>query len=337
MDPSIQGLLPKIRLALDADAVDSPRQAAARESATEIAPVMAAIREAMEKDERLFANEDEVLAKQVREALPRLVDRVVGALKDARTRLQQEAPWALAPLESELDLLSPLGKGRQELAHTQYLTYLMDSKKPHGLGVAVLREFFRLLGRLIPGEDSFEILSRRTEDSEQRLRAVRVSSEERVESGQFSAQTTEARRCDVWIELVEEGRSLFVVIENKVDAGEHGDQLSAYEGAVWQRARARRHLNFEARLIFLTPDGRPPGDEVDKKLWIPISYRQLACVLAHASRDAPEPGRSMLVLYTASILRHVLGVPARGEALDCVRQHPFMRDVLDSLTTGAPT
>ena len=166
---------------------------------------------------------------------------------------------------------------------------------------------------------------------------MRVSSEERVEAGQFTAHAPEARRCDVWIELVEEGRSLFVVIENKVDAGEHGDQLSAYEGAVWQRARARRHLNFEARLIFLTPDGRPPGDEVDKKLWIPISYRQLACALACAGRDAPEPGRSMLMLYTASILRHVLGIPASGESLDRVRQYPFMRDVLDSLSTGTPS
>jgi PD-(D/E)XK nuclease superfamily protein len=333
VDPSVEGLLPKIRLALDADA-SGPVGGAARESAAELAPLVAAVREALEKDDRLFANEDESIAKQVAAKLPQLVERVSRELADTRSRLVKEAPWALAPLDSELDLLSPLGKGRQETAHTLYLAYLMDSRRPHGLGVAVLREFFRLLGKLIPGEDSFEILSRRTEDSEQRLKAVRVSAEEIVEAEHLSADAHESRRCDIWIELVEEGRSLFVVIENKVDAGEHGDQLSAYEGAVWQRARARRHLSFDARLIFLTPDGRPPGDEADKKLWIPISYRQLAAVLVCASREAPEPGRSMLVLYTASILRKVLDIPAKAEGVDGVRQLPFMRDVLEFMTVG---
>jgi len=304
------------------------------ESAAELEPLVAAVREALEKDEKLFADEDVSIAQQVAAALPRLVERVSKELAETRDRLVKEAPWALASLDSELDLLSPLGKGRQETAHTLYLAYLMDSRRPHGLGVAVLRELFRLLGKLIPGEDTFEILSRKSDDSEQRLRAIRVSAEEVVEAEHLTERALESRRCDIWIELVEEGRSLFVVIENKVDAGEHGDQLSAYEGAVWQRARARRHLNFEARLIFLTPDGRPPGDEADKKLWIPISYRQLAVVLACASRDAPEPGRSLLMLYTASILRKVLDIPAKAEGVDRVRQLPFMREVLESLTTG---
>lgn len=290
VDPSLRGLFPRIREAVEADAATIVATQS-EPPKLEIATLIASIRDAFEKDERLFADEDALIAKQVSEAIPRLVNGISAAFEEARRRLLDAAPWALAPLESELDLLSPLGRARQETAHTQFLAWLMDCRHPHGLGVTVLREFFRLLGQVIPGEDSFEALSRPTEEDERRLRSVRVSAEEVVEAGHAQPNTGESRRCDVWIELVEEGRSLIVVIENKVDAGEHGDQLSAYEGAVWQRARLRRHLNFEARLVFLTPEGRSPGDEADKKLWTPISYRQLACALARASNGIDPPPR----------------------------------------------
>ncbi|MBL8921367.1 MAG: PD-(D/E)XK nuclease family protein [Myxococcaceae bacterium] len=337
MDPSLQALLPRIREAVGADTpTREPTEAEARAEAIDKSKLFGAVRDALKADDRLFASEDALIASQVSSAIPRIVAAVTSAIESARQRMEAEAPWALFALESELDLLSPLKKERQETAHTLYLAYFLDSRKPHGLGTRVLRELCSLIGQTIPGEDTFEALGRPGEDNERRLRGIRVSAEEVVGVGHAESGGPDSRRCDVWMELFEEARSLIVVIENKVDAGEHGDQLSAYESAVWERARLRRHLNFEARLIFLTPDGRPPGDVADKRLWTPLSYRQLAVALARASRDAPEPGRSMLTLYIATILRHVLKIPSGGLGLERIGQLKYMSDVLNSLP-GAPS
>jgi hypothetical protein len=326
MDASLQQLLPKIREAISLDKIEPP--VSVSPSLVDLIPE---IRQALARDDVLVAEDDRALSERVAALLPKLDEKISAAYEEARARVTREASWALPPLEWEVDLLSALGKGRVETAHTQCLAYLMDPKQRHGLGVSVLREFFALLGRVIPGEDAFELLARETEDNARRLRTMRVSAEDVMEAPSKGGHGEPlACRCDVWIELLEEGKSLFVVIENKIDAGEHGDQLSNYESAVWQRARARRHLNFEARLVFLTPDGRPPDGAADKALWLPISYRQLAGALTRAAREAPEPGRTLLLLYVSSILRHVLRIPARPDGVERARQLGFMNEILNA-------
>ncbi|MCC6810049.1 MAG: PD-(D/E)XK nuclease family protein [Deltaproteobacteria bacterium] len=142
-----------------------------------------------------------------------------------------------------------------------------------GLVPGLSKEFFALLGRLIPGEDVFERISKDGEENNERLRRVHVFAERGVEAPADHGNAITERRCDIWLELIEEGRSIVVVIENKIDAGEHGAQLSAYEQAVWQWARQNRRLSFEAKLVFLTPDGRPPDGQSDQQLWVAMGTR----------------------------------------------------------------
>jgi hypothetical protein len=205
---------------------------------------------------------------------------------------------------------------------------LLDSRGAHGLGVRVLREFFRLLGRLIPGEDIFERLGNGTPENDERLRHVGVTAEHVVEAPFEAGTTTEERRCDLWLELLEEGHALVVVIENKIDAGEHDEQLASYERAVWKWARDRRQNSFEQRLMFLTPDGRAPDGVNDHPAWLPVSYRQLAAALAHAARDAPEPGRTFVSLYLSTILKTILGIGPETEDLNFVRHLTYMNELL---------
>jgi len=327
MEAALEQLLPQVRAALTHDRTEVPQ------IDTSLNDFLPKVLDALKKDEAASGEDDERIATQVSELLPRLRERIKQAHTDARSRIERDHPWALVPLDWTLDLLTPLGKAHSEITHTQCLACLLDHRAPHGLGIRVLKEFFALLGRLVPGEDVFERLSKETEESNERLRNVRVYAERCVEAPAERGDDITERRCDIWLELIEEGRSVVVVIENKIDAGEHAAQLSAYEQALWQWARQNRRLSFEAKLIFLTPEGRPPDGKADQQLWVAMGYKELAAALVQAGRDAPEPGRTFLMLYVSTILKEVLGVTARVDEVDSVKQLPFMHAVIDQ---GAP-
>jgi hypothetical protein len=312
-------LLPEIRAALSHDDVAPPG---------DLRLLVPSIREALASDEAATSKEDFSLATQISDALPRVTARLRHAYDDARCQLEHDARWTLEPLDWRADLLAAVGKARSEVTHTLCLAHLLDSRGAHGLGVRVLRELSRLLGRLIPGEDIFERLGNGTPESDERLRRVRVTAEHIVEAPFESGTTTEERRCDLWLELLEEGHALVVVIENKIDAGEHDEQLASYERAVWKWARDRRRNSFEQRLVFLTPDGRAPDGVNDHPAWLPISYQQLAATIARATRDAPEPGRTFASLYVSTILKSILGITPDIADLNFVRHLAYLNEVI---------
>jgi len=303
-------LIPKIRQALESDHKGHL-------PAISLATLMPRIRAALKHD-GTAAETDLQLATQMRAAIPRLTQRISDRHESSRRQLSSDSAWALTALDWQADLLSPLGKKLHEPTHTRMLAFFLDPRQSHGLGVRVLREFFALLGRLIPGPDRFEDLAREADDNTETLRRVRVEPE-RVASGEGGREC----RCDLWLELEDSVRSLIVIVENKINSGEHDNQLASYEEAFWSRGRERRRLNLDGKLVFLTPDGRLPDQEYDQKLWMPMSYLQLAATLARATRDAPEPGRTLLNLYISSILKFVIKIPASAQGLERLRQLPF--------------
>lgn len=323
MEPAITQLLPLVREALDLDAASRPGPIAG-----DLAALLPAVRDALRADDTSTLQEEAALASRVAELLPRLAERLRGIYADTRGRVEKAYPWTLPPMDWSMDLLSGMAKERSEVTHTQCLAYLLDAKAPHGLGPRVLRELFRLLGRLIPGEDVFERLGADDEDARERLPHVRVFAEQVVEAPIGNSTMLEERRCDLWLELVEERSALVVVIENKIDAGEHDDQLASYEQAVWKWARQHRCNTFEQRLVLLTPDGRAPEGTADHDAWLAVSYKQLAAALAHAARDAPEPGRTFLYLYVSTILKAVLGVASEATETDLVRRLPYLNEII---------
>jgi hypothetical protein len=324
MDTALSALMTQIKSALAAEGT----KAAPKHDLEALRDLLPTIRTSLHHDDVDLNADDTRIAARVAMVLPNLHDRLKQSHLDARTQLERDYPAALQPLFWDLDLLGPLGRARSEVSHTQCLAYLLDHRESHGLGVRVLREFFALMGRVIPGEDAFEQLGKNTEENNERLRRVRVFAEHCVDSGSGRGGSADDRRCDVWLELVEENRAMVVVIENKIDAGEHSAQLSSYEQALWQAARRLRKLSFEAKLIFLTPDGRQPEGQFDQSVWLPIGYRQIAAAFAHASRDAAEPGRTFLQTYVSTILKNILGVTPRMDDAEFVRQLPYMNEVI---------
>lgn len=287
------------------------------------------VRAALEADRALSGRDDAMLATAVNEAFPRLRARLREQHDDARAQIERDFPWALSALDWDADLLGGLGKERSEVSHTRFLAYLLDSRASHGLGIRPLRELFRLLARLIPGDHTFARLSGDADDAAERLRRVRVIAEHAVEAPAASGAGVEERRCDIWLELVEEGHALVVVIENKVDAGEHDEQLASYEQAVWKWAKDHRRNSFEQRLVFLTPEGRMPDGGDDHAAWLPISYTELAAALAHAARDAAEPGRTLVLLYVSTVAKWILEIPAQLDEVNFARRLAWMHEVIE--------
>ena len=55
--------------------------------------------------------------------------------------LQQELETVRKITEDDINVFSEVGLGKQEVRHSTFLARLLDPKKPHGLGNAMLKKF----------------------------------------------------------------------------------------------------------------------------------------------------------------------------------------------------
>lgn len=200
-----------------------------------------------------------------------------AAVKGQADRLIDAGLWVSGPS----DMLSVLGRQRDELMHSRLLAWLMVPTNRHGLGRRFLTGF---LDRLWPGEGL--------------LRTGQVVVDTEVtNSGPDEAGSTREARADVVIR----GQDLTLVIENKLDAGEGHEQC---ERLYW----AWTSEPGETRWVFLSPSGRTPVTTTSPAAaaaWRSMSYAQVRDVLAGAVDDAgasASAGRATATQYLASLI-----------------------------------
>jgi hypothetical protein len=188
----------------------------------------------------------------------------------------------LESLLGHFNLFGAIGVVRQELRHSDFLAFLLDPSQNHGLGDAFAK---RLLQRALAG-------GRGT-----------ASSLTPVELDTASLIQAEVRRewQNIDILLVDEPNRLAVIIENKVDSGEHSGQLIRYWDAV-----TRQYPNHRTIGLFLTPDGDTPTDE----RYVSIDYSMVCDVLdrllqSRSSTIGPEV-RLTITHYVQMLRRHVV-------------------------------
>jgi hypothetical protein len=178
------------------------------------------------------------------------------------------------------DLLSILGRQRDELTHSRIIGWLLVPTNQHGLGRRFLDAF---VSALWPG------------DALLRSGPVRVEIE-MTRSASDDVGDVRAARADI----VLSGDGVTVLIENKLDAGEQPDQC---ERLYW----AWVGEPVDTRWVFLSPTGRAPvtaTSEGARAAWRTMSYTQLRGVLASAMESAGESrslGRASVVQYFASL------------------------------------
>jgi hypothetical protein len=123
----------------------------------------------------------------------------------------------------------------EDVCHTRMLAHLLDPSASHGQGTLFLKAFLIAASR------------------HQRFVLPRGP----LEEGYWLIQKEFfAGAVDGYIDLlIENARKRYLlVVENKIDSGEHGDQRTRYRN--WMETN---RPSYECRqLVYLTPDGRPP-------------------------------------------------------------------------------
>lgn len=188
------------------------------------------------------------------------------------------------PAFGQISLLSSLGLGQREVAHTQTLSWLLEPDNPHGLEQAPMAALLDELGVLPPGAS---------------LRVDRVHAEHSVpisKSGTLG-------RLDIYAQGRFEGDETpatdwQLAVEAKVGASERDSQLSDYEG--WLLQQERQTIG-----VYLTPHGSNPKTGRAIK-WEVLSFERLAAVLWRACRGLPDgDGKTFLRFYLTGVLRDV--------------------------------
>jgi hypothetical protein len=207
------------------------------------------------------------------------VDRF-RALKAEADALIAAGRWASGPS----DMLSVLGRSRDELMHSRLIAWLFVPTNRHGLGRRLLLQFVDALW-----------------PDEQLLRSgiVDIETEESGSAIDELGQLREARA-----DIVVRGEGVTIVIENKLDAGEQPDQC---ERLYWGWAAQ----TGDARYVFLTPSGRAPTttrSAAAAAAWRSMSYAKLRDILAatlNAPGARPGAGRPTAEQYLSTLMASV--------------------------------
>src|SRR3990172_5045213 len=159
----------------------------------------------------------------------------------------------LEGLLSEFNIFEAMRAERTEIRHSDFLAFLLDPSRPHGLGDLVLKTILQNVlkakGDYPPGVTPVDL------DSWD-MTAATVSREE--------------WNIDILVRYENSGRRVIVIIENKIDSSEHSGQLRRYYDGI-------ATTNPEAQIIavYLTPEGDRPTDD----RFLPLDYGGVAKVL----------------------------------------------------------
>ena len=190
----------------------------------------------------------------------------------------------LETLLNQFNIFEAVGMVRQEIRHSHFLAFLLSPAASHHLDDIFLKTFLKQL--------------------------LLESSNATVSPTEIDAANlldTEVRRewKNIDILLVSPGSRMVCAIENKVDSGEHSNQLQRYRQTVQQEFPDYRQI-----LIFLTPRGRMPQSKADQAHWLLCSYRKIADMInavcdLHRSTLQPEVC-TLMQHYSTLINRHLM-------------------------------
>ncbi len=214
----------------------------------------------------------------------------------------------LEALLAEFNIFEAIGAVRQELRHSDFLSFLLDPSQNHGLGDAFLKRFLKHV--VIRAADS-------------PVSAVEID----VADMQHAVVMREWRNIDILVR--DDENRLVCAIENKLGSREHSGQLSRYHDVV-----TREFPDYRALFIYLTPEGDVPSDEA----YIPMSYGEIADLVdivreVHESTLGADVS-TLMKHYTAMLRRHIVSDSEIAEL--CRRIYRRHKQALDLIFEYRP-
>ena len=179
----------------------------------------------------------------------------------------------LEGLLSKFNLFEAVGVVRHELRHSDFLAFLLDPSRNHGLGVAFLSAF---------------------------LQAVRLPTLD-LDTLNLSHAYVFREWHHIDILVLDDINHLAVIIENKVDTGEHSDQLNRYQVDFYSH-----YPGYKAMALYLTPDGdKPSSDDYHA-----VSYTLVCEVIEKIAQNHRATLDSEIVIvlehYAQMLRRHIV-------------------------------
>lgn len=234
----------------------------------------------------------------------------------------------LEALLDQFNIFEAIGVVRQELRHSDFLAFLLDPQENHGLGDTFVK---RLLQQVLMF----------TPDVSAPVTPVELSL---WDLGGMEVQR-EWQRIDIF--LMDEQNRLAIIVENKVDTGEHSDQLQRYYETVRQH-----YPDYKVISLYLTP----AGDEPSHEAYLPLSYG-LVCEVLDSLADSQlsvlnTDLQILITHYTGMLRRHIVGdseiarlsrqiYRKHQRAIDLIYEHrpdiqAEIRAILDDLINNDP-
>lgn len=210
-----------------------------------------------------------------------------------------------------------MGMVRQEIRHSNFLSYILDPARPHGLDDLILRAFLqKLCNRPNDRAAWYDVL----EDEKETLTAQVYRERDNI---------------DILIVVPQTGRKgLVVAVELKIDAEERYNQLADYEGKVRRRYPDR---DWDHMFCFLTPKGREPTT-FGGASWHAVSFAELFKAMDCAPIGSTGEGVKLLGYYQAMMRRHGMADETDNEDLRKATETVWAehREVLEYLIDHRP-
>lgn len=189
---------------------------------------------------------------------------------------------SLESATSGFNIFEAFGAVRREIRHSDFLGFLLDPNEAHGLSSDFLRAF------LI--------------DATTLNKTISPLSPLDIDLLELS-ETDSAREWEnIDILLISKRAKFACAIENKVDSGEHSNQLARYKSRLEIEYPDYQHL-----FIFLSPTGEGPIEDED---WLPYSYSDVHRVLSEliraSERNISEDVMMALEHYLELVGRHLM-------------------------------
>lgn len=234
----------------------------------------------------------------------------------------------LESLLGQFNFFEAIGAVRQELRHSDFLGFLLDPSRNHGLG----DEFARMLLQKVLGSSP--------------ARGLPVSL---IDLAVWNLEEIEVYRewQNIDLLLLDHVNRFAVVIENKIGSGERSGQLQRYRLTI-----AEQYPDLKLVCIFLTPDGDQPSDEN----YLAADYSTVCEIveklIEKRGTTLGSDVRTLLAHYAQMLRRHIMSESEIAElcrriyrkhrvALDLIFEHrpdqqAVIRDILVNLIEGEP-
>lgn len=234
--------------------------------------------------------------------------------KKLESFVQDEDLEKLEKIVNEFNIFKALNIIKEEIRHSNFLSWLLDPQENHGLSDYFLKLFLK------------RVCSKARDLGNEAPSVVDIDT--------WDCSETEILRefQNIDILIKDEKNNFVCAIENKIETKEHSEQLSRYKKFV-----DNEFPKFRKVFVFLTPEGDIPSDPSDQS-YIPLKYSEVnesIKYLLSAKDDSLNEIIKYFILHYNKILERYI-MPDSAVAELCEKIYKKHKDAIEIIYENKP-